>query len=454
MGLQQAARRDHLPSSVSRRALYLTLLAAYVVLRFQAFASVEPRRFRDTQGYMLAAERSLVRPEMWLGFRPFLVPLLYKVLGVDPRKAIVAQWGISVTAWAVLAMVTAREVRSPLLKPFVLASLLAFGSAGPIALWDGALLSESLALSLTALLVACGLRLGARWTFRGALLAAATGGALVFTRYVYAYLLFVLAGILAGGSLLARRHRTRWLIVAGMLAVVALAGGFLGQAGARWFFSSLNVLAQRLLPHDEARAYFVAHGMPVSPALTRLSGQWAWSEDRAFYTDPALADFRQWWTRHGKATYVRFLLGHPAYVLAGPTRDLEVLVSPELLRYVPDGWTGILGGRIDRLVYPGELRWVLAWLAAVLVLSLVAMASRGPEVVWLVPATLVLSSVPFGLMIWHADALEISRHVLPVGIHVRLGLLLMFWLATDRLVRQADVTPLHTGHGPGGTAGS
>jgi hypothetical protein len=413
---------------------YLALLATYVALRYRAFADIEPRVFNDTPAYVRVAERPLASPEAWLASRPFLLPLIYKAVRVNPRAVVAVQWSVSVMAWAALAATTASLMRSRWLRPFVLASLLAFGSTGPITQWDGALLSESLALSLTAVFVAGGLRLADGFTVGRALLVCATGGALVFTRYVEAYRLLVLAGLVATSARLTGQRRLRVLAVAAAFVATALVGAFLGQAGERWIFSSLNVLAQRILVDEQRLGYFVARGLPVNGALMRLSGQWASSEGQAFTTDPELDGFRRWWKAHGKATYLRFLLSRPGDAFMAPLRDRWLLISPALANYAPRGWRPALGGALDTVIYPSAPSGLYAWAAAVLLATIAAFRRHGrPGALWLVPAMLLLSAVPFAFIVWHSDAMEIGRHAFLVGVHLRLGLLLTFWLAIDRL---------------------
>lgn len=416
------------------------LLVACLALRFHAFAGAEPRAFSDTAGYLRVSRRALASPGFWLAARPFGVPLVYKAAGRDPRSIAAVQWALSVTAWGVLAVVAARRLRCAGLRPLALASLLAFGAVRAVAQWDAALLSESLALSLTALLVAAGLRLATEFTWRGALLAGAAAGALVGTRPVYGSALLLVAGLLAAMAVMGGGRRRATLGVAGGLAALGLAGVLLGQARERWLFPSLNVLAQRILPREERLAHLAARGMPVNAALLRRSGQWA--SGGAFLRDPELDAFRRWWRAHGRSAYAGLLLAHPAAAMADPFRDRARLLAPRLDGYEPAGFTAALPAAVEAVVYPGTPGALYAWGGAVLLLAAVAIGRRGrPEAVWLVPALLLASAGPFAGLIWHADAMEVERHALPVAVQLRLGLLLLFWLSLDRLLGRASPAP-------------
>jgi hypothetical protein len=62
--------------------------------------------------------------------------------------------------------------------------------------------------------------------------------------------------------------------------------------GKRWGLPFFNVLGQRVLPIPERTTCLAELGMPVTPALMRLSGKWGSSENLAFYNDPELQGFR------------------------------------------------------------------------------------------------------------------------------------------------------------------
>jgi hypothetical protein len=44
------------------------------------------RVFRDTSTYVTSSEKSLIDPQFWVGERSFSLPLLYKLLGVNPQN--------------------------------------------------------------------------------------------------------------------------------------------------------------------------------------------------------------------------------------------------------------------------------------------------------------------------------------------------------------------------------
>ena len=418
-------------------ALYAAALTAFVVLRLHAVTAVEPRHFRDTSGYLRIARLPLADPRAWAGTRPFLVPLLYRVLQGDARRIVLTQLALSIAAWAALAVAMARAVRSAAVRVVVFGLVLMLGLATPIILWDGVLLSESVALSLTALVVAAGLALLRRWTALGAVCFVGLAAGLAAARDVAGYALLILAVVIAGGAWRAGSRRRRWLAVAGALIVVAGLGMASALPSKRWLSPSLNVLTQRILPDEARRGYFVERGMPVSPALLRLSGRWPRDEDRALYRDPGLEDFRRWWLARGRLVYAGLLLTHPAYLVGGPAADLATLVSPRVARYAPAGFTPVLGAWPDGLMVSGSTPVLVALGAAALGSAVALWRRRRWAAPWLVPLALVASAAMLAAVTWHGDAMEVGRHALPVAVHLRLGVLLALALAADEWIAPA-----------------
>ena len=85
--------------------------------------------------------------------RLFTVPLFYALLPADPLR-ICGQVVLSAVAWWVLASTVAGGVSDRRVSIGVRLVLLALGICGPIASWNSTILGESVAISLTALVIA------------------------------------------------------------------------------------------------------------------------------------------------------------------------------------------------------------------------------------------------------------------------------------------------------------
>ena len=128
--------------------------------------------------------------------RPFTVPLFYKLVGNVPRAVATFQFLFSVACWGVLAVLVARAVQVSLLKPIAFLIVLLFSLSDQIIMWDSFLLSESIALSLMALLVASGVWLLEGWHWGKALFLVVVAFLWTFTRDTNPWVILMLAALL------------------------------------------------------------------------------------------------------------------------------------------------------------------------------------------------------------------------------------------------------------------
>jgi hypothetical protein len=85
--------------------------------------------------------------------RPWVVPLLHWV--ATDRTVVVAQAALSGVTFVVLAVSIASMMTRQPIRVAVLASILAVGLSPRVTAWDTMMLSESIGLSLSALLIVC-----------------------------------------------------------------------------------------------------------------------------------------------------------------------------------------------------------------------------------------------------------------------------------------------------------
>jgi hypothetical protein len=460
----------------------LLLALAYVVVRVAAFVGIATTRAPDTISYLEVARLDPFSQGMLAGPRAPLVPLLYKLLGSDGLRAVM-QLALSVACWVALAAALALWIERRGVRAVAFGAVLLFSLAPQITHWDSILLAESLSVSLTAALAAASL-----WLLRAPSwprLAALVGIALlwVFTRDSNAYLVALAGvGMLVATPFVTVRRLTAAggvaLIVVALLSIVSANGGATadGRAAAlagqpdgsfgrtaeayripsqqyflfsegRWEFPLLNVIGQRVLTDPGRLGWFQDHGMPVTPALRQMAGEYAPGRGGAFYRSPALAGFRQWLVQDGTSTYTQYLLTHPAYDLKAFSDDpRSMLFASETL---PEDETGGAARESVRDVVPEPLRraflarsapsyllWFALFVAAAF-LALTRVARRS----WFVPLALLASTIPHMFVIWHGDSQELQRHALLIGVMGRLGVLLLLFLALGS-PRRERVWPL------------
>jgi hypothetical protein len=147
---------------------------------------------------------------------------------------------------------------------------------------------------------------------------------------------------------------------------------------------------------------------------------------------PRYHPFQFWLVEKGRRTYTTYLLTHPGYVAKAFDDFDHVLLDPEVGRYRSDDSPAEIGLLPDVAYPPGP---VLPGVLLVLALGLAVLASRGarPPPSWAVPAFMIVSSIPFALVAWHGEVLEIDRKGLIASVFLRLGALLLALMALDRL---------------------
>jgi hypothetical protein len=403
----------------------------------------------DTQVFLDMSRADLFSAALWAGLRPPVVPLVYKLLGGNFRTIVMVQTLLSISAWLFFAWSLQQWLRSRAVKLFTFTLLLLVASSRPMVVWESCLMSESISISL--FIAATGAWL---WFIRD-------GGWLRFT------LLFVLSVLW-----LLSRETNVWLM--GLVAVLCLPAGILkkdkkylfllagfsvafimsdisSSMGQRWAFPLLNVLSRRILPVDENRAFFERHGMPVTPALIRMTGECASCRDYAYYKDPELASFRTWFYKKGKRTYMSWLLSNPATLMREPLSNIERMVAPgSLFHYAAPGSKCMLPSFLSKLLFPIAYKryfslvmvWALVFATGIAVGSGVWRNSGA----WTVALLLVLLAYPHLILVWHGDVIgfEMGRHSLAARIQLNVALWCMAALTVDMLVKNITTEDIRT----------
>jgi hypothetical protein len=449
-----AGRRDWWP--------FALLAIAYVALRVGAFEGVTTVTYRDSQSYLDVARHSLLSPDFWAGARPWAVPMVYKLVPHDDDARAVVQLVISVACWAALAAAVARCLRPSAYRVVAFAVVLAFSASFPIIRWDRLVLSESVSISLTALVAAVWLELVRSPRPRAVIAVLAVNLLWVFTRDSNAYL--ALATALPALVWLARPGATprRWpAVLAGGLVAISLASvAATGTQEAQLRRNDrplLHVVGRRVLIHPDQRAYFERHGMP-SPTPLVLRRHKALAALGVTIPSDARSDaFLRWVRRHGRATLARYLLAHPLASLRPLVKFRQRLLGGVTIGYRSPDARMALPEPIASALYPQRAADALLWLAVVSGVALLAALVGCPRWTWLVPIGLILLEIPHALLVYHGDTLEIPRHAILMAIMLRLGVLMLALFAVgallERLVEQVRApAPAETSASAAGTA--
>jgi hypothetical protein len=421
-GLRPRTRSLAFPRAWVTSAVWAGVAGAYALARLVELTSATPDRTADTPYFLETV--GATPAAMFAGSRPFAAPLLWTLVGGGPEAIVFFQVLLASASWACLAVLVVRALQAVWLKYCAFVSVAATGLAWDIAHWNDYLISESISLSLFALVVACCLWLLEEWHPAKLAILLLVAFLWANVRETNAYALLMLAAVTAVVPIV-RRRQGRYALLAIAFVCIALTAIMSSIAGDRWLFPYLNVIGKRVLPDADKTAYFARAGMPVTPVLMRMSGKWAPDEDAAFYRDPRLESFRHWTTTEGKQTYVAYLVSHPLQTLAEPFADARYILA-----FSP----------------PDQASALLLLIAAPCGLLLAVLRRpRGQPLfrrAWLVPAVLLLLVYPHAAVIWHGDVMSIDRHLLQASIQLRLGLCLVLIFSIDAIVTSRVREPL------------
>ena len=395
-------------------AFYLAAVGLYLLLRMGSFVYT-PVRVTDTPTYEQVSNASLFSGAFWTGRRPFTVPLLWK-LASDDHARIVAQLTLSIVGWLALAAAVAACIRQRVIARVAVVLVLLFSATTEIILWDPLLLSESVSLSLTALLLAAWLAFVRSPTWVG--VAGVLGITLLWTfaRDSHAYVA-LLTALVVLGSLAQRAHRPlKAALAAGSIVVFVLAVASAND-GLRWYQPMRDILLNRVAVDPKMQIYF----------QDRLGPNWRELDARR--------------------VYAKYLLTHPGYTLGDPfygtqttpfssTDSASSLLDPDFRIYNDNAADRALPlpRAVGGLVYP-QGKGTVFTLLLVIVFAAAAVAFRfGVSPPWVVPTVALVSTAPHGLIAYHLSGLEVDRHALEVAVLLRVGILLLAVFAVDSAV--------------------
>ncbi|GMU79426.1 MAG: hypothetical protein AMXMBFR46_22180 [Acidimicrobiia bacterium] len=276
---------------------------------------------------------------LWGGVRFPVVTTLYSVIG-DHRAIVTVQAMFAAGCWAAAAVIGGSIIRGRAPRIGFQAGVLLLGLTTPVMVYDNALLSESVSISLVVLLTALALRLMCRVTRGNAIAVAVVGACWAMSRQSNAMVILVvaigLAALAVGAHLSVKQTESRAEsradgptesstssrssagALAGALAIGFGALGILGLALASSNrqieeYNTAQILVSRILTDDDRAAWFEGQGMPrTGPDIVAgASGDQA----VALQHDPA---FGRWLADEGPSTYLRYLVSHPGDAVTIP----------------------------------------------------------------------------------------------------------------------------------------
>ena len=421
---------------------------AYVGLRLAAYLPSSIGTSGDTEIYMEVTGEPLLSERFLAGWRPWTVPLFYKVMPDSDTGRAAGQLVVSISCWLMLATAVAWNVRRAGLRKIAFCLVLLFSLSVWVTQWDRIILSESLTVSLAAATLAAWLalvRAPSGWTITAVL---GTTLLWVFARDTIAYMALLTVPLVLVWVALPGRRRGRVVLAAGLAAIVTASLPAQGSSSAapRREPPLLNVIGVRVLANPDELRYFRDHGMPLPDSLRDLAGASLVIgrplQDPDVASDPRVADFIRWMSDEGRQTLATYLLTHPYRAVKPVVEDGRRLLATDpgesdepyqdsLADYRAAGTNPLLPAPLAAVVYPPTVVAVLVWLAVVIAAAGWLVWRRRARRIWLVPAVATLLQLPHAMLVWHGDTIETARHALTVSVVTRLGLLVLSILLID-----------------------
>ena len=426
---------------------------------------------QDTESYFTAAQADFPSLEFFEQQRSATVPLFYKLcnptleheitlmsepyfetstrLAVQPgtENIIRTQTIISIVCWAACALLVCSTLNGWFAKALAALLILGFGFVPQIADWDSILSSESLSISLFALLV--GLLIKAvpsgkkeqsvvSWIL--ALLLFIVNALWIFTRDTNAYFV-VLEAVLLIFTALYIWIREKGLWSSTIILGFCLIGLFFFQQQSfteseRWLLPLLNNLTANVFPYEERVAYFVEEsGMPDDEETLALTGSAEYNDIYANET------FMRWARRYGMKTYQKWLLSMPLWSVLQVYNNLESFFeeNEQPFFYGSDQEKPHWASGTGDLLHPQSSAVILIDLLLLIALFVKFANTKAPtDLRW--ACCLLILFLGSGLLMslsYLGEVRSIWRHVLG-GV---IGLRLTLWLTIAALFSVKDEKP-------------
>lgn len=413
--------------------LLLFVLFASVRIINLSSATKKVKVATDTYAYERISEYPL--ESLLTRARPPVFTLVLKFFSGNREMVAWAQGIFSILCWGGLAVCVAQTMRVPLLSVMVFGLFLLLSLYRRIIGWDATILTESISISLMALFLAACLWLIKGWRWFKVLVVIVVACVWAFSRDTNAWILLMIAVpifLLAVTRKIERKH----LAIAVSFLIIFYLSNLSANLGWRWLFPFQNILGHRILTNPQAVEYFSKCGMPVTPRLVELAGEYAGTQDRAFYRDPDLETYREWLKEKGKACYIGWLLSKPLESIREPLADFNALITLEHINegYFSKRFSPILPARVEALTFPATGSLIIFTGMNIVAVYVLTSALWKENQAWLIFAGLSFSIFPHYFLIWHGDVIGIYRHALSAGIQYYLSIWLMVVLAVDRIV--------------------
>lgn len=408
------------PGVGDRIAQRISLLPLVLFGVFRVFTvwGTSPQFSNDSPGYLALK---------WVGGERLpTVPLLYTLAGGDPDLILSFQIAIAIFCWIASGLLLSNVFRRPSTRLVFLSLYLYLGTTPQVAFWDGWILSESLSISLGVLAAALGIRavIDRRTRFGFWYVTALIAWLFCRQSHGYVALIFVFAFIL--WTILSRdRGRIHVFLVLGTMLPALLAVAAASGNPAVVKMNLQRLICVRVLGKADLEQWWLRAGMPPVPSGASRLDQLPCV--RLLESDKPV---RQWMETSGWDTYVKFVVGHPAYVASAFTdRGMAVALvagpSTQNGRNLLPHWLSLVYWPVGSVVLLVVTIWLVIW---ILTLWRAGLPNPLSDARLMIALILVIASFAHAILVWVGLPPPFQRQMVVADVHLRLAHL--FYLVT------------------------
>lgn len=432
----------------TRPLVPMILIGLYVLARVFILVRSKPFVAFDTTSY---APTGPVEVLSFTGNapRPWGVPLLFSIMPTNEAR-VIADWLIGTAAWACLAWALWTMLRSQIARIIGIAAVLLLALTPQLVVWDFAVLSESLSISLGVLALGL-LMIWSRTRSRIALAGmVAVAFWWIFTRQD---VMTMVAALIAVLVLYIWRNRSVRKAAVAAVAVLVLGIGWhaallpsIDKAYGGWWLNGYNFtdatfiyrLRLVVLKDPQMRsAYWTEFGMPRCAPAEQVAKATAWRIRDFSSGVRQCPELDAWMTENASSVGYKYAAKHPRHFAAATLK-----VAPETLAGSLEGQyqtkvQQVMPWSAGRVFWPGKSQVLpLTAVIAALALALGAAFRLLRRRAWLYTAgaALVLVSLANTVATFLFTAGEWGRFGIQEAVSLRIGLLLLVLATIDGLV--------------------
>lgn len=408
-----------------------------------------PYRFYDSPSYLhLSFIGSTTR--LWT------TPLLY-TLSVNATGRLIAQTALSIACWLVLGFEIRRHLRSEVVRIVALAALCLLALSAPVIDWNRALLSESTAISLTALVIAgwlTFLRRSTGWSLAFLLLATTLWA---FTRQAQALLipLFMLPlYLIARKKVPARRLAAVGVGLMALLSVWAVSASWASSPSFK-LGSAADLMQFRSWVDPAERSVLIHEGMPWTPTIDLIpvtpsgipDGVNQFGDGSAplrLIADPQLA---KWLGSHETDVFRVDFQTHPIDAIVRPISAAPILMTSDA-GYAPGlavptwvslwlwGSTGIVGTAFSGGGAASSAHPLVLDVQLVLAIAGVILGWRRRRTLAFVALGTLIFTVIWVEGVWLSEDLELPRLYAPMAVATHIAAIIGIVALVDVVIER------------------